>query len=57
MKKIIICLSVIAVMAACTKEDIAENDEFQIEERVELPTNQIEAVDGTKIKRPGSGDN
>ncbi|WP_161598180.1 membrane lipoprotein lipid attachment site-containing protein [Maribacter flavus] len=46
MKKVVFALGLLAVLSACTEED--SNKDYE-----EL--NQIQSVDGSKIKRPGSG--
>ena len=56
MKKVLFALLVVGLVASCSKSSVSEeenqigitNDEFQ---------NQIQGVDGDKIKRPGSGSN
>jgi len=50
MKKVIAALCMLTFLTSCVKSD--PNDET-LEEQ--LTTNQIESVDGTKIKRPGNG--
>ncbi|WP_155941562.1 membrane lipoprotein lipid attachment site-containing protein [Maribacter sp. Hel_I_7] len=44
MKKVVFALLFIVAVSACTNDSIEEEDTL----------NQIESVDGSKIKRPGS---
>mgnify|MGYP003638660886 CR=1 FL=1 len=45
MKKVVFALLFIVAVSSCTNDSIEEEDSL----------NQIESVDGSKIKRPGSG--
>lgn len=45
MKKVVFALLFIVAISSCTNDSVEEQDTL----------NQIESVDGTKIKRPGSG--
>lgn len=50
MKKVVSILFVAMFFVSCTKETSDDTDKYNQEK-----LNQIEAVDGKKIKRPGSG--
>ena len=45
MKKVLFALLFVVAISSCTNDSIEEEDQL----------NQIESVDGSKIKRPGSG--
>lgn len=56
MKKVVLVVFATGLFLACGKDSLTEQEELaQQESKVEKPTNQIESVDGEKIKRPGSG--
>ena len=55
MKKVVVVLALMAMTISCTSESVQDQEELNKTEEVETPSNQIESVDGSKIKRPGSG--
>ncbi len=51
MKKFLVVIALVLFAVSCEKSNVSE------EESLANIDNQIQAVDGTKIKRPGSGGN